>query len=89
MLLLGAVGFLIWPPEGVTGQQFKAACWRLGPALAVLWLAYSEVERLPPWLLFAVPVLLALLAWRPKLLLVAIPILIALAILKPRIARRQ
>lgn len=61
-----------------------AACVRVGAVMAVLWLAYDEVSRLPAWIWAAVPLLLALLAFKPKALLIAVPIIIALVILKPR-----
>lgn len=85
ILLLGAVGLWIWPLDNASWHEMlKAACWRLGPCMAVLWLAYPQVNRLPAWLLGAIPLLLVILAAKPKWLLIAIPIIIALAILKPR-----
>ena len=89
LLLIGAVVFWIWPPEGAWSQQAKAACWRLGPVMVVLWLAYTDVKRLPPWILGTFPVLLVVLVVRPRLLVIAIPLVVALAILKPRIPSRR
>ncbi len=69
--------------------QFTSACSRVGALMAVLWLAYKELQRLPEriWR----PLLLAalVLAIRPKLILWAIPLIIILAILKPRFGRRS
>ena len=56
--------------------------------MAVIWLAYPEVERLPGWVLGMVPILGIFLALRPKYLLIAVPIVIAMAILKPKARRR-
>jgi len=78
------VAFWIFPLEGAAYQQFEAACWRVGALMAVLWLAYADVGRMPGWLLAALPVLVVILAIRPRWFVLAIPILIALAVLKPR-----
>ena len=56
--------------------------------MAVLWVAYPEVERMPGWILGAIPALVVVLALRPKWFLIAVPILIGLAILRPRITRK-
>jgi len=87
LLLVGGVLFWIWPPA--TGyQQFEAACWRIGAILAVVWLAYDDVLRLPGWILAFLPVLIIILAKWPRWIVVAIPVLVVLAILRPRIGRR-
>ena len=89
LLLLGAVLLWISPQPGAWGESLKAACWRLGPCMVVLWLAYPEVARLPGWIWAVIPLLLAILAWRPKLFLVFAPIVIALAIVRPKLPRRK
>lgn len=90
ILLSGGVALWIWPLEDANWHQMlQSACWRLGPCMAVLWLAYPQVKRLPAWLLGAIPLLLVILAARPKWFLVALPIVIALAILKPRSPSRR
>jgi len=68
-------------------EPLKSACSRLGPCMAVLWLAYPQVKRLPPWLLGAVPLLVVILAVRPKWFLIALPIVILLAFLRPKAPR--
>jgi hypothetical protein len=88
VLFVGAVYFRVCPPEGAFWTQFEAACWRVGALMAVIWLAYPEVARLPGWALGMVPLLGLVLAIRPKYLLIAVPIVIAMAILKPRVRRR-
>ncbi len=84
VLILGAVLFQIWPPTDAAYEGLRAACWRVGALMTVLWLAYPEVARLPAWLVGTIPVLGVILALRPRWLVIAIPIVIALAILKPK-----
>jgi len=88
LLFAGAAWFWIRPPEDAFSQQAQAACWRVGALMAVLWMAYPEVERMPGWILGAIPALVVVLAIRPRWFLFAVPILIGLAILKPRIKRQ-
>jgi hypothetical protein len=87
LLFVGAVYFHAYPPEGGFWTQLESACWRVGTLMAVIWLAYPEVSRLPAWLLGTVPLLGIILALRPRYLLIAVPIVIAMAILKPRVRR--
>jgi hypothetical protein len=87
LFFLGAAAFWIWPPTGSAGQEWQAACWRVGPLLAAVWLAYDELKRLPK-LLFAVPVALAIMIKWPKTAILLIPILFFLVILKMPLKRR-
>jgi len=89
VLSLGAAAFWIWQPTEAWSQQLHAACQRMGPMLIILWVAYKEVSRLPAWLLGTFPVLLILLAVKPRLFLFLIPLVIALAILQPRFGRKR
>ena len=89
VLFVGAVYFHAYPPEGAFWTQLESACWRVGALMAVIWLAYPEVNRLPGWLVGTVPVLAVILALRPKLFLLAVPVVIALAILKPKVPRQR
>jgi hypothetical protein len=83
-LLLLATAALLWG-WGIEGQEMlMSACVRVGAVMAVLWLSYHEVSRLPGWIWAALPALLVVLAVRPKWLLVAIPIIVALVVLRPR-----
>jgi len=84
VLLLAAAALWIWPLDVDWHEPLKAACSRLGPCMAVLWLAYPEVKRLPPWLLATIPALVVVLAVRPRWFLIALPIVIALAVLRPK-----
>lgn len=87
-MILGAVACWIWPP-GERFQAIEAALMRGGALLAVVWLAYEEVMRLPRWLLLVVPPALLVVVVRPRWFLAIIPIIVILAILKPRLGRKQ
>jgi hypothetical protein len=90
-----AIGFLVagavfwrWPiSQG--DLQLDASCTKTGLSLAVLWLAYPDLARLPAWLLTVVPAMIIVLAKWPRLFLFLIPLLIVLAILKPRWGQRR
>ena len=90
LVLLAAAGVLwLWPNEDNTLLGLEAACWRVGALMGVLWVAYSDVQRIPAWILGVVPPLIVLLAWRPRLFLVVAPIILAIAILRPRSPRNK
>ena len=55
----------------------------------MLWMAYNELSRLPAWLLATLPVMVVVLAVRPRIFLMLVPVLIALAILQPRFGRKR
>jgi hypothetical protein len=88
IFFLGALGFSIWPPSGSAGQEWQSACWRIGPLLAVFWLAYNDLKRIPRWLWFMLPVIFIVMVKWPKTLLLLIPFLILLALLKLRLKSR-
>jgi hypothetical protein len=50
--------------------------------MTVLWLAYNDVRRMPPWLLGAIPVVIVLLAVKPRWFLFVLPILIVIGVLQ-------
>ena len=81
VLLLGAGLLWVWPLEVAWYEPLKSACFRLGPCMAVLWLAYPEVKRLPAWAWGIIPVLLVLIAWRRAVFLYLLPFIIVLVIL--------
>jgi hypothetical protein len=92
VLLLSSVALLVWQrvePAEDWRYALMGATVRVGVLMAVIWLAYRELKRLPPWIWGTMPVLLAVLAVRPRYLLIAVPIVIALAILKPRLRTRR
>ena len=51
--------------------------------------AGNHVVRLPPWLLPTIPLLLAILAYKPKLFLIALPVVILMVIIRPKGPRRK
>jgi len=83
LLLLAAAALWLWP-VGEGNDLYLGACVRVGAVMAVFWLAYEEVSRLPAWIWATVPVLLVILAVKPKWLLIAVPVVLLMAILKPR-----
>jgi hypothetical protein len=83
VLLVGALGLWLWP-QGSAQEALLGALVRVGLLMGAWWLAYPEVERMPPWLLVAIPLLLIVVAYRPKWFLILLPIVIALAVLRPR-----
>ena len=80
VLLAGAVAFYFFPPQSVVSTECKAACWRMGPLLALWWLAWPQAVRLPRWLLIALPLCAVVLVFRPRYFLVAMPVVLALAV---------
>lgn len=78
-LLAGAVAIGHWHPEA---EMVLSFCWRMGAIFAAAWLAYDTVQRLPNWLLIAVPVLLVVLWRSSRLLLLLIPALVAWAFVR-------
>ncbi len=86
ILAAAAVGFLLaaavlwlWWPDRVGALAF---CGRAGALSAAAWLAYDDLQRLPGWILLAVPVVLIVAARWPKLLVALIPLLIIWAVLR-------
>jgi hypothetical protein len=89
VLLGGAAALWIWPLEAGWYQPLLAACSRLGPFMAALWLAYDQVKALPPWLAATIPMLIFILAVRPKWFVILLPIVIAIAVLRPKSPPRR
>ena len=55
----------------------------------MIWLAYTDIRRLPAWLFGLLLAIVVLVALRPRAALLALPVIIALAILRPRFGQRQ
>ena len=90
LLLAGAAAFWIWPQSGSTwAPQFEAACWRVGALMGVLWIAYPDLKRIPPWFWGVLVAALVIVAVRPRVALAAVPVLLVLAVLRPRVGRRR
>ncbi len=86
--MLGALGTWFWPPTQGAGLEWQAACWRFAPILAVLWIAYYDLKRIPWWLWLTLPFILIIIVKWPRYLLFSIPFLILFILLKLRIKGR-
>ena len=84
VLLVVAGALRLWPIEGGGLLGLEAACWRVGVLMVVLWIAYTDVQRIPAWMLGVVPVLMVLVALRPRLFVYVLPVVLCIAILRPR-----
>ena len=70
--------------------DLKATCLRIGPLLAVIWLAYEQLKRIPVWLWCTLPVIVLLAATRLRWMIwLLVPLIVAAAILKPRARPRR
>lgn len=78
---LGAVVFAVWSP-GPGYEAVDSFFWRLGALLAVLWLAYPDLMRVPRWVALAVPALLIVIVKWPRLIFVIVPAMIFLVVLQ-------
>jgi hypothetical protein len=87
-LLLGALICWIWTPESNAGREWQTVSARFGPLLAILWLAYPELQRIPRWFWLVIPVALFVVIKFPKTILLGIPILFVLWFLKMRMENR-
>ena len=82
LLLAGAIVLWLWPPIEGGYPMLEAVCWRVGAVMAVLWLAYPDVKRLPPWLFGVVPILIVLLAARPRWFIYLVPVVLVIGVLR-------
>lgn len=51
--------------------------------MILLWLAWPELEALPRWLLYAVPICVGVCAWRPQYIVVVLPLTFLYLLLRP------
>ena len=71
-------------------EELRDMALRAGVLLAVWWLAFPDVDRLPRWALLAMPMLALGVLIKPRMALLAIiPAIILLAILRPRLGGRR
>jgi hypothetical protein len=87
LLLLLAVITTLWPSHGAGGQWYESMSWRLGAVMAFWWLAYPEAVKLPVWLWFVLPGMLAALFIRGParwVILVLLAAMVVLTMLQPR-----
>jgi len=84
ILIGGIIFFEFRPPSNSFETMCQAACWRMGPLTAVIWLAYYHILALPTWLVLIVPATLLVAVLRPRALLFFLPLFILIAVLRPR-----
>lgn len=65
-------------------MMLKAAFWRVGAVMGLLWAAYDDLIRLPKWFFPVIFGSVVIVAIRPKAALVLVPIFLILAVLRPR-----
>ncbi len=56
---------------------------RMCVVMFLLWLAWPELEALPRWTLYVVPISAVVCAWRPQLLIVVLPLSFVYLLLRP------
>ena len=91
LLMLGfGIGLWIWPPSGGGAAFAHGMCLKVGLVLGAVWLAWPQLERLPPWLFGAVFVLIMAITIRPRVTLallpyaaMVVPLLLLLHVLRP------
>lgn len=88
VLLLIAAMMWMWPLASEFHLGLEAACWRVGALMAVLWMAYPDLKRLPGWMLVLVPVMLIAIAFKPRRAIYVLPILLLIMLLRPRAKRK-
>jgi hypothetical protein len=74
----------LWPSVSGEYPAVEGAFWRVGALMAVLWMAWPDLNRLPSWMLVFVPVVLLIIAVRPRWAIYLIPVLLVVALLRPR-----
>lgn len=84
LLVVGIAFFEYCPPQTSFELMFQAACWRMAPLTALIWLAYYQILALPTWLILITPATLVVAALRPRALIFFVPVFILIMILRPR-----
>jgi len=74
----------VWPSLGGESPAVEAAFWRVGALMTVLWVAWPDMRRMPTWMLALLPVVLLIIAFKPRRALLLIPILLVIALFRPR-----
>lgn len=62
---------------------------RTAVIMVLLWLAWSDLEALPRWLLYLVPICVGVCAWRPQYILVVAPLAFLFLMLRPPARKRN
>ncbi|MGQ9504719.1 MAG: hypothetical protein ACUVQR_07405 [Thermogutta sp.] len=84
LLVVGIAFFERYPPQSNFQLMFQAACWRMAPLTALIWLAYYQILALPTWLIMIVPATLVVAVLRPRAMIFFLLLLILIMILRPR-----
>ena len=83
VLLLGA-GVVLWF-LGLSKEPgyiaYYSICWKVGPVLFMVWLAWDQLIKLPRWAYTTLPLVLIAALINKKLLLVVVPVAAVLAFL--------
>jgi len=90
-LVLLAIGSALWlwaPDSNGPMEMAQMACVKIGILMAIVWVAYRDVERLPRWLLVLFPLMLALAAFQPRRFVFLLPLVLALLFFRPRGPKR-
>jgi hypothetical protein len=84
-MLVTAVALWVQGTQEGLAYQVEVNSLRMGSLLAVLWLAYADLYRIPPWLWATFLPMLVIVVLKPRWLIIVLPITFLLAILHPRV----
>jgi len=82
VFLIAAAALWLWPPVEGGVPALEASLWRVGAVLVVLWLAYPDLRHMPAWLVGTVPIVVVLVAARPRWFIFLVPVLLVLGVLQ-------
>ena len=57
---------------------------RVGIFLLFLWMAWPELERLPRWVYFVMPIMIIVAVWRPQMLIIVVPLALLYWYIRPK-----
>lgn len=80
ILIWLAVPYAFWQYQHGK-PDYLSFCLRGGLIMAIFWLAWPEVEKLPKWIFLALPFAAVIAVWRPMFLIYLIPIYFIVKIL--------
>jgi hypothetical protein len=89
ILLFGAAALWLWRPTDSGPPALEAAFWRVGMLMALVWLSYPDLKRLPAWLIAVAPVVIILVAARPRWSVYLIPPLLLIGVLRSKRPQRH
>jgi hypothetical protein len=82
VLLLTAVGLIIWAPNTPMWQESIALFTRLGAIAFLFWLAWYDLRRVPTWMMVVLPIAALVVARWPRLFLLLVPVLVVVGLLR-------